>query len=202
MLQRLTAPADHPDKLIAWFDQALARCQEFLCPRGRRDPERQQRAVPAVLQVGEDRVELLVRNPLRKLLRNPGPIPALPLAPERLERVVMLVRPPATPEPVQRKQIHQRAVASHQVQVVERPAAPSRHALWSPADTCRRNRSGSSHHCPQTTSPALDAANARGPACPPTASTVRNREPPTMSRGPDPPRPLPETATTAADVAV
>ena len=71
------------------------------------------------VQGREDLVELLIRDAARDPGRHRRPVHAAALEAVRLHRIVVRMRPPAPPGPVQRERVDQRAGARLQVKVVK-----------------------------------------------------------------------------------
>ena len=118
-LQLAGALAGHRDHLPAGIDAGQHRRQQLRRTGTGGDVERDQGPVPVRGQPGEDLVELLVRDGPRDPGRHPRPVEPGPLMAERLHRVVMGVRPPAPPGPVQRERVDHRPAACLQVELVE-----------------------------------------------------------------------------------
>lgn len=70
-------------------------------------------------QPGEDLVELRIRDAARNPLGHRRPIQPGPRVAMRLHRIVVRMRSPAAPGPVQRERVHQRATALVEMETVE-----------------------------------------------------------------------------------
>ena len=127
LLQCPAALADHGDQLPPRICPAPGCRQQLRRPRPGRDIKRDQRPVPVRRQRREDLVELLVRDTARDPGGHHRPVQAGALPAERLHRVVVRMRPPATARPVQRERVNQRARARLQVKAVK--AAQHRFAM-------------------------------------------------------------------------
>ena len=178
-LQLAGALAGHRDHLAAGIDAGQRRRQQLRGAGAGGDVERDQRPVPVRGQPGKDLVELLIRDRPRDPGRHPRPVEPGPLMAERLHRVVMGVRPPAPPRPVQRERVDHRPAARLQVELVKAAqhrlaVRPHRRRVRFPARRGRRVRG---------------CASAGGTACPPPASTGRNHGPRSASPGSTAPRP-------------
>ena len=109
----------HRDHLPPRVDTALHRRQQLRRPRPRRDVERHQRPVAVRRQPGEDLVELRIRHAARDPRRDRRAVEPGPLVTVTLHRVVMSVRPPAPPGPLQRERADDRPGPRLQVEIVE-----------------------------------------------------------------------------------
>ena len=111
--------ADHGDELLARVGPRAGRGQELRRAGTGRRPERDQGPVPVRRQPAEQLVERRVRDLPRHPLRDPRAEQPRLLLPERIQRVVVRVRPPA---PGQRERVHDRPRSRIQVVGVEAPA--------------------------------------------------------------------------------
>ena len=121
--QRLHRPrplADHRHQLAAGIHAPAGGAEQLRSPRARGHPERDQGPVPVRRQRREQLVEHPVRDAPRDALRLPGPEQPGPLLPERLQRVMVRIRPASLPG--QRERVGQRPGPGLQVIVVKRPA--------------------------------------------------------------------------------
>lgn len=119
LLNHPTSLAHHRDQLPPGIYSALSGRQQLRCPCPGGDIERDQRPVPVRGQPGEDLVELLVRDAARDPSGQSRPIQTSPLVAVRLHRIVVRVRSPAPPRPVQRERVHQRPAARVDMELVE-----------------------------------------------------------------------------------
>jgi len=121
--QRLHRPrslADHRDELAAGVHAPAGDAEQFRGPRARGDPERDQGPVPVRRQGREQLVEQPVRDAPRDTSRLPGPEQSCPFLPERLQRVLVRMRPAVLPG--QRERVGQRPGPRLQVIAVKRTA--------------------------------------------------------------------------------
>jgi hypothetical protein len=118
-LDRPRSLADHRDELLAGVGARPRDAQELRCPRAGGDPERDQRPVPVRPEPGEQLVEHAVGDLPGNRLRDSRPEQAGLPPRERLQRVVMRVRPP---RPGQRERVHDRPGPGLQAIRVEAPA--------------------------------------------------------------------------------
>ena len=95
--------------------------QQLRRPRPGRHIKRHQRPVPVRRQPREDLVELLIRHAARNPGRHPRPEQPAALIAAGLHGIVMSVSPAATPGPVQRERVDDRAGTRIPVQVIEGP---------------------------------------------------------------------------------
>jgi hypothetical protein len=120
--ERLDCPrslAGHRDQLLARVGARPDHAQELRRPCAGRDPERDQGPVPVGHEPGEQLVEHRVRDLLRNPLGDLRPVQAGLLLRERVQRVVVRMRPS---RPGQRERVHDRP--GPRVQVIRvKPAA-------------------------------------------------------------------------------
>ena len=72
-------------------------------------------------QPREDLVELAVRDTARDPVRHPGPVKPAALVTVELHRIVVRMRPPAAPGPIERERIEDRPAARIQMEVIKGP---------------------------------------------------------------------------------
>ena len=121
LLSRPRPLPDHRDQLLTRVGIPLAGAEQLTGPRPGRDPERHQRPVPVRGKRREQQLEHLIRDPPRRPPRHRAAVPSFPLPRPRVHRVVMGMRTPAAPRPVQRERVDHRPAACFPVKVVERP---------------------------------------------------------------------------------
>jgi hypothetical protein len=125
LLHGARALAHHADQLFARVHVAAAHPEQLRRARPSGDPERHQRPVPVRRQRGEQLVEPVVGDRARNPPRHRRAIPADPLRPPRLHRVVVRVRPPRASAQIQRERVDDRPAAAITAEVVE----PAQHRL-------------------------------------------------------------------------
>ena len=95
-LHHPAALAHHRDQLLTRVCVALTAAQQLRGPRARGHPERDQGPIPVRNKLGEQVVELPVRDTVRHPLDLPRPIEPRPFVAEGLHRIVVGVRPALT----------------------------------------------------------------------------------------------------------
>ena len=123
-LQRPGPLADHRDQLLARVGIPLGGAEQLRRAHPGRHPERHQRPVPVRAQRREQLAELLIRDLPRPAPDQLRPVQPAALRAERLHRVPVRARAPAT-APRQRERVHHRPGPCLQVVLVE----PARHRL-------------------------------------------------------------------------
>src|SRR6266516_831151 len=102
---------DDRDQLPSRVDTSQGRRQQLRRPRPGRHIEGDQRPVPVRRQRRENLVELAVRDTTRDPVRHPWPIQPAALVTVGLHRIVVRVRPPAPPGPIERERVDDRPAA-------------------------------------------------------------------------------------------
>ena len=123
LLDRPRTLAHHRDQLLTGAGVAVAATEQLRRPRTRGDPERDQGPVTVREKLGEQVVELPVRDTVRRSLDMPRPAEPRSLVAEGLHWIMVGVRPPMTA--CQRKRVDHRPRPGLAVELVE----PSQHAL-------------------------------------------------------------------------
>ena len=121
LLQLTGSLADYRDHLPPRVHPRHRGRQQLRGPRPGGHVKGDQGPVTVRRQPGENLVELPVGDTARDPGGHPRPVEPAALAAEWLHRIVVRVRPPATPRPVQRERVDDRPGARIAVKVVKRP---------------------------------------------------------------------------------